>query len=318
MIILNLVSNKSLSDPRRPPGKRGRPRKVGAEPSADQMRRLQFIERAALWTGQVGRRAVAATFDVSVSHVTSDFHRYRTMAPRNLAYDVAEKCFRPTETFEPLFGTGDPATILSTIAASVLLPAQDRSRLLGFMPAADAVQPLPAEIDQALLVTICRAITAGTVLAINYQSMATPEAVERQFLPCALIFTGQRWLVRGWDGRHDAYRDLALARILRADVSPSAPQKLPRDTYWHDRATLQIALMDGLSHGQAEVTAREFGMHRESNGSFAVSIEPRQAMIPYVLDHLRLRPVDIASQAIPIRLRNYADIRKFDRLSMTG
>jgi predicted DNA-binding transcriptional regulator YafY len=317
VITLKQVNSDSLPELRRPAAKRGRPRKTaGAEPTADQMRRLKFIERAALWTGQVGRRAVASAFDVSVSHVTSDFHRYRKMAPRNLTYDVAEKCFRPTEMFKPLFDTEDPAAVLSTIAASVSLPSQDRGRLLGFMPSADVVQPLRAGIDQALLVTVCRAITTGAMLEINYQSLATPEAVARQFSPSALIFTGQRWLVRGWDGRHQAYRDLALARILRVDASLVTREELPRDDRWHDRATLQITLVDGLSDGQAEVTAREFGMHRQSDGSFAVSIEPRQALVPYVLDHLRLRPAEMVDQLIPIQLRNYADIRKFDRANV--
>lgn len=300
------------------PGKLGRPRKaVGAEPSADQMRRLLFIERAALWSGQVGRRAVAATFDVSISHVTSDFKRYRKMAPRNLSYDVAEKCFRPTEAFKPLFGTEDPAIILNTIAASAVLPNQDRGRLLGFTPSVDVVQALPAAIDQPLLVTVCRAITAGSSLDINYQSMATPEAIERLFAPHALIFTGQRWLVRGWDWRHHAYRDLALARILRA-ASTSAGEQLPRDDQWHDRSALEISMIDGLSPGQMEVTAREFGMGREPDGSFAVRIKPRRAMIPYVLDYLRLRPADHASRAVPIRLRNYDDIQEFDRSRVAG
>ena len=301
------------------PGKRGRPRKAaGAEPSADQMRRLRFIERAALWTGQVGRRAVAATFDVSISHVTSDFHRYREMAPRNLLYDVAEKCFRPTDTFKPLFGVEDPSSILSTIAASVDLPSQDRGRILGFSPPVDVVQALPVAIDQSLLVAVCRAITTGTALDITYQSMATPEAVGRLFTPHALIFTGQRWLVRGWDGRHQAYRDLALARILSAAASRDVREDLPRDVQWHDCAALEITLIDSLSPGQMEVTAREFGMHRGPDGRFAVRIEPRQAMIPYVLDHLRLRPADHAAQAVPIRLRNYGDIQKFDRPGAAG
>jgi len=313
------MSGASLSELSRMPGKRGRPRKAaGADPSADQMRRLRFIERAALWTGQVGRRAVAATFDVSISHVTSDFHRYREMAPRNLSYDVTEKCFRPTDSFKPLFGAEDSSSILSTIAASVALPSQDRGRLLGFTPSVDVVQALPVAIDQPLLVTVCRAITAGAVLDINYQSMATPEAIARLFSPHALIFTGQRWLVRGWDGRHQAYRDLALARILSAGTSRKVSEDLLRDDQWHDRAALEIGLIDGLSPGQAEVTGREFGMGREPDGSFAVRIEPRQAMIPYVLDHLRLRPADHVGKVVPILLRNYGDIREFDRPDAAG
>ncbi len=308
-----------LSNPVRIPAKRGRPRKaIGEEPSADQMRRLRFIERAALWTGQIGRRAVATTFDVSISHVTSDFHRYRKMAPRNLSYDVADKCFRPTASFKPLFAAEDPADILSIIAASAALPNQERGRLLGFAPPVDLVQALPVIVDQTLLVTVCRAMTAGTMLDIIYQSMATPESVARSFAPHALIFTGQRWLVRGWDSRHQAHRDLALARIVSARSVGEVGDALPRDDRWHDYATLEIGLKEGLSPGQAEVTAREFGMHRAADGVYFVRIEPRQAMVPYVLDHLRLRSTDQGGQAVPIRLRNYGEIRDFDRLGASG
>ena len=298
---------------KRTSAKRGRPRKrADAPPSADQLRRLQFIERAALWTGQVGRRAVATTFDVSIGHVTLDFQRYREMAPRNLSYDVAKKCFRPTDAFRPVFGNVEPASVLSTIAATASLSSQDRGRLLGFVPSVDTVQPVPAAIDRELLATVCRSITAGTMMTINYQSMSTPHPVERNFVPHALIFTGQRWLVRGWDGRHRAYHDLALARILSADQAGETEDP-PRDDRWHDRVRLKLGLAEGLSPGQAKVTAREFGMTLKDD-CYAVEIEPRQAMVPYVLDQLRLRPAETVGQSVPLRLQNYSDIMEFDRL----
>jgi predicted DNA-binding transcriptional regulator YafY len=146
--------------------------------------------------------------------------------------------------------------------------------------------------------------------------MVTPEATDRLFAPHALIFTGQRWLVRGWDGRHQAYRDLALTRILSAQTSSEIDEKLPRDDHWHDRVTLEISPTEGMSSGQVAVTAREFGMRLEPDESFAVRIKPRKAMIPYVLDYLRLRPADHTGQALPVRLRNYDAIREFDRPSV--
>lgn len=314
LVILNHVLRQSPSSVNpHVAAKRGRPRRTGnAEPSADQLRRLKFIERAALWTGQVGRRAVATTFDVSVGHVTLDFQRYREMAPRNLRYDVAEKCFRPSEVFKPIFGDEDPANVLNTIAATASLPQQERGRLLGFAPLVDAIQPIPVSIDQDLLISVCRGITGGTAMAVSYQSMNTPDPQPRTFSPHALIFTGQRWLVRGWDSRHEAFRDLALARLLTA-MEAGPANAIPRDDQWHDRATLEFDLIEGLSPSQAEVSAREFGMTLEKAGGYSVSIQPRQALIPYVLDHLRLRPSDVVGSLVPIRLRNYTVIRQFDR-----
>ena len=313
IVIIIWMSDATKVAARSPaPAGKGRPRKrAGAPPAADQLRRLQFIERAVVWTGQVGRRAVATAFDVSVGNVTLDFQRYRQIAPRNLVYDVIERCFRPTEQFEPIFGNENASTVLSTIAATVLLPDQDRSRLLGFLPPVDIVQPLPTAIEKDTLALICRTVTSGKGIAIEYQSMSTPHSVERSFWPHALIFTGQRWLVRGWDDRHENFRDLALARIVNS--SPiNKNRNLPRDDQWHNRARIVVGPADHLSEGQVRVTAREFGMS-EREGAMSVEIDSRQAMIPYILDYLKLRPADMSGGSLPIRLMNYPEIREFDR-----
>ncbi len=264
-----------------------------------------------MWTGQIGRRAVAETFDVSTGHVTQDFQRYRQLAPRNLAYDVGKKCFHPTDVFKPVFEISEPEDVLRTIAATVSLPSQDRGRLLGFDIPADIAGPLPASMDPDLLKSLCRAIMADGLLDITYQSMNTPEPVSRQFAPRALIQTGQRWLVRGWDERHRHFRDLALARILRADVAGPADQ-LPRDDWWHEYVFIALGLADGLSKGQAEVTAREFGM-KKVKGQYRVRIEARKAMVPYALDNLRPVSNSELSSQLPLRLLNYEAIKPFDR-----
>lgn len=312
---LNVIINRMITTIEatgRPSASRGRPRKSAGElPVADQLRRLQFIERAAIWTGQVGRRAVAAAFDVSVSNVTLDFQRYREIAPRNLTYDVTERCFRPTENFEPIFGDETASMVLSTIGATALLPEQDRSRLLGFLPPVDVVRPLPTAIEKDTLALVCRAITSGKGVAMDYQSMSTPDSVERDFWPRALILTGHRWLVRGWDERHADYRDFALARILSSTFI-NHTRNLPRDKNWHDRAKIVVGLADQLSEGQMLVTAREFGMSQRE-GRMLVEIDSRQAMIPYVLDHLKLRAAEQLGENVPIKLLNYKEICQFDR-----
>ncbi len=266
-----------------------------------------------MWTGRVGRRAVARAFDVSIGHVTNDFQRYRDLAPDNLSYDIGEKCFRPTSVFKPVFEADNSTDLLRIIAATTSLPAQDGSRLLGFEIAADAVHPLPVAVDEELLASVCRAITSGALVTIAYQSMNTPEPVSRAFAPHALIFTGQRWLVRGWGSRHADFRDLALGRIISAQ-SGREVSDFPRDGLWHDLATIKIGLADGLSPGQAQVTAREFGMKRVE-GNYSVCADIRKAMLPYVLDYLRVRPADSAANSLPLRLLNYADVKVYDRPS---
>ncbi|UCV28135.1 WYL domain-containing protein [Ferribacterium limneticum] len=234
------------------------------------------------------------------------------MAPQNLSYDIAEKCFRPTKQFKPIFAIDNPANLLTTIAATAWLPDQERGRLLGFALPVDGMPPFAVAIDRELLAAICRCITGETALQVSYQSLTTPEPVSRYFVPHALIFTGLRWLVRGWDGRHKAYRDLALARFVSARET-STFERGPRDEDWFELVSLHIATAKGLSCGQAEVTAREYGMKPDGDGGYLVELKLRRAVLPYVLDYLRLRPSDAFAAASPICLRNYSDVAEFDR-----
>ena len=82
-----------------------------------------------------------------------------------------------------------------------------------------------------------------------------------------------------------------------------------------DRTSARSAPIRAVRPRRRGVTAREFGMRCGADGSYTIRIEPLPTMIPYVLNHLRLRPADYAARAAPIWLRNYCDVREFDRSS---
>lgn len=294
--------------------RRGRPRKAaGAAPSPEQLRRLKFIEQAVLWTGRVGRRAVATTFDVSVGHVSQDFQRYRRLAPRNLRYDIEAQCYRPTSGFRPVFDPGNAGDLLATLAACTTLPRQERVRALGFEIPTAAVQSLPTYVDRDLLAALVRCIVGGSAMRLTYQSLETPYPVARTFAPHGLIFTGFRWLVRGWDERHRDFRDLAIARVLKLKDLGSLSACLPRDELWQEHTTFEIIPSPSLSASQVDVVAREYGMSQKEDG-WIVRLPVRRAMVPYMLDYLGLRPGQAAVRSIEtVNLRNYADLVTYDR-----
>ncbi|CTQ79502.1 hypothetical protein LA5096_06225 [Roseibium album] len=301
---------------RLPAKRRGRPaRKSGDPPSSVQQRRLVFIERALLWTGRVSRRAISTTFDVSMGHVSQDFQVYRKLAPSNLEYDLSSKCYTPSAAFQPVFCQEDPADILGLIASTAALPLQERTRVLGFSVACESLQTFPSGVQNDVLVDVLRAITSASAISVDYQSMNTPKPVTRVFWPHALIFSGHRWLTRGWDVRHNEYRDFAIGRILHSEKSAD-DRVLTRDNLWHDRIDIEFAVADRLSPTQAEVTAREFGMTRE-NGAYALRVNARKAMIPYLLDYWRIRPGSGETQAIPLCIENYSAINAYDRRDLS-
>jgi hypothetical protein len=294
--------------------RRGRPRKpAGARPSPEQLRRLKFIERSAYWSGRVGRRAVAHAFDVSLGHASQDFARYKQLAPSNLIYDNSEACYRPSGAFRPFFGAEPPEVLLEVLAASVGLPDAERARWLGFDAPAARVGPLPTRIAAQPTALILRAMLSGANLRFTYQSLESPEPAGRRVHPTGLIHTGRRWLLRAWDFDRAAFRDFAIARVLKAELLRVAPAA-PRDDDWHERIDLVVEPAPELSASQAAIIAREYGMALDADERWRLRHDVRRALLPYLLDHLGLRPGEGRVGDIrEVCLVNYSDLAAFDR-----
>ena len=66
-------------------------------------RRLEFIDFRLFWDGRFNRSDMAQTFGISAQQASADIAQYERIAPKNLAYDRAEKAYRRTEDFAPAF-----------------------------------------------------------------------------------------------------------------------------------------------------------------------------------------------------------------------
>lgn len=293
----------------------GRPAKAAdAPPSADQLKRLQFIERSAYWAGGVGRRAVATAFKVSLGHASQDFARYRRMAPRNLEYVPEDGCYRPTAGFRPQFAEHPPETLLEMLAVSVDWPVDERLRWLGFDAPTMAVGPLSSRVDAPTTALLFRAVASGKSLGFIYQSLQDPEPSARRLQPTGFIHTGRRWLLRGWDPDRQGFRDFALSRISKA--RERAALATPEDKLWSETSQLLIEPAEGLSPSQADVVAWEHGMSKSEDGIWQFRSNIRRVLIPYTLDFLSLRPGATRQGDVPnVRLMNYPDLEPYDRRS---
>lgn len=294
--------------------RRGRPRKApGARPSPEQLRRLKFIERSAYWAGRVGRRAVAHAFDVSLGHASQDFARYKELAPSNLVYDTGEACYRPSGNFRPFFGEESAEVLLEALAASVGLPDAERIRWLGFDAPAARVGPLPTRVALKPTAIILRALMSGVALRFTYQSLESPNPVLRRVRPTGLVHTGRRWLLRGFDFDRAAFRDFAVARVLKAELLRATPAA-PRDDDWHERIDLVIEPAPELSASQAAIIAGEYGMELDEHQRWRLRHNVPRALVRYQLDHLGLRPGEGRPHGIrEVQLINYSDLAPFDR-----
>lgn len=227
--------------------------------------RLAFVEVRTYFCGSVTRAQIEERFGVKPAASARDLIAYRELAPGNLRYNAALRCYQPTPDFAPAF-SHSPAHVLSwlrsgtgdglEVAAAQAVPCET---------AHDLVQP-----NLVTLATITRAISAGTVLEVNYLSLSSGTSVKR-LAPLALADTGYRWHLRAYDQSKNRFADFVLTRIESArptqEPIPDA-QKLAHDAQWNQIVPLElvphpdlpypaaIELDYGMSKGQLLMTVR--------------------------------------------------------------
>lgn len=238
-----------------------------------QRERLAFVEVRSYFCGSVTRAQIEERFGVKPASSARDLIAYRELAPGNLRYNAALRCYQPTPDFAPAF-SHSPAHVLGwlrsgtgdgfEVVAAQAVPCET---------AHDLVQP---NLDT--LATITRAITSGTVLEVNYLSLTSGASVKR-LAPLALADTGYRWHLRAYDQVRNRFADFVLTRIESArptqEPIPDA-QKLAHDTQWNRIVPLEVVPHPGLSHPAA--IELDYGM---TNGQLLMSI--RAPLVGYAL-----------------------------------
>jgi hypothetical protein len=238
-----------------------------------QRERLAFIEVRAYFCGAVTRAQIEERFGVKPAASARDLIAYRELAPGNLRYNAALRCYQPTPDFAQAFshssahvlswlrsGTGDGLEV----AAAQAVPCET---------AHDLVQP---KLDT--LATITRSITSGAVLEVNYLSLTSGASVKR-LAPLALADTGYCWHLRAYDQSKNRFADFVLTRIESArsttDAIPDA-QKLAHDAQWNHIVPLELVPHPGLPHPAA--IELDYGM---TNGQLLMPI--RAPLVGYAL-----------------------------------
>jgi hypothetical protein len=257
------------------PVKRKTDSDAAAIPQA-QRERLAYLEMRARFTGELRRPDIEARFGVRPAAASRDISAYREMAPRNLEYDPADRCYRPTGRFRPLMDM-PPERVLSWIS-------------MGF---GDGVEPRPRKAvpcegrgdlpppDMDVLAAVTRAIYGGRALRISYLSVSSGPA-ERVVAPVALADTGLRWHVRAFDRRNARFSDFVMRRIRSAEAM-SEPAKegesLADDEQWARMVDMEIVPHPGARWPQG--IEADFAME-----GGVLRLRSRAALVGYALRRL--------------------------------
>jgi len=259
----------------------------------EQLLRYRFIEIIALWEGRLTTRHLREVFGLGRQQASKDINNYkRSIGSGNLEYDTAAKGYRPSDTFSPVVSRGTAEEYLDIVAGS-----SEIQQVLGRLPdALTATEVLRAPVRQVspeILRPLISAAREARRVEVDYVSLNAPDREGRIIVPHTLVWTGQRWHVRGWCEKNQAYRDFVLSRFRgEPEIMDISEHTVHEDLDWHTWIDIVIAPDPRLSSAQQEVVAHDYAM---DGNQWRLSV--RAKLLPYYLKLLQIDPEDIKPDA---------------------
>ncbi|HYW55762.1 MAG TPA: WYL domain-containing protein [Polaromonas sp.] len=239
-----------------------------------QQERLAHIDFMLYFLGELRRQDVAERFGMGPSGVTRDIALYRRFAPGNCEMDPAEKVYRPTPNFQPLFKHSARRVLTALSEGFGEGLGEDWEAML------PSDTPLPLTLpDVAVLAPISRAINRKLAVKLHYTSVKSGKT-EKTLVPIALIDTGIRWHVRAYDRDHEEFRDYVLNRMenpVALENSPAGKGEMANDDEQWSRV-ISLALVPHPSHPRPGLVCMDYGMRDD-----VLKIKVRAANAGYML-----------------------------------
>lgn len=259
----------------------------------EQLLRYRFIEIIALWEGRLTTRHLREVFGLGRQQASKDINNYkRSIGPGNLDYDAAARGYRPSDTFCPVVSRGTVEEYLDIIAGS-----SDMHQVLGRLPnalaATEILRPPGRQVPPEILRPLIRAAREARRVEVDYVSLNAPDREGRIIVPHTLVWTGQRWHVRGWCEKNQGYRDFVLSRFRgEPDILDISEHTDREDLEWHTWVDVTIAPDPRLNSAQQDVVAHDYGM---IDKQWCLCV--RGKLLPYYLKLLQIDPHEARSDA---------------------
>jgi predicted DNA-binding transcriptional regulator YafY len=221
-----------------------------------QVDRLTFIDFRLFFLGELRRADLMERFSTGAAGATRDIALYREIAPNNCDLDNADKVYRPSESFVPVF-VHPVVRALTALSQGFGEVAADRTE-----PLVRCDFPTFLSLPNVnVLATITRAIHRGVAVKVAYNSN-TSGGSERELVPFALVNNGLRWHIRAFDRKSKSFRDFMLTRISKAELmedSVARPDEKPEnDVQWSRIIELELAIHPKAEH--PDVLAQDYEM----------------------------------------------------------
>lgn len=243
------------------------------ELSQVQRERLAYLELRVFFTGELRRADIETRFGVKPAAASRDISLYREIAPDNLDYDLASRCYVGAKNFAPFFEHRSDR-VLSWLAHGF-----GDGLDLGLKTQTPFDGPKHFfDPDLTTLAALTRAICARKAVTMHYVSVSSGSK-RRTVVPVALADNGLRWHLRAFDRSKNQFSDFVLTRLSQVsqlDGDVKEHEQLAADDQWMRMVELQLVPHPQMKWPQAVVL--DYGM---TDG--VLRVKTRAAMAGYVL-----------------------------------
>lgn len=237
-----------------------------------------LIELLAYWEGRVQPSQLANVNRISRQQASKRLASFMSTHPEALHYNRREKAYQPAETFSPRLITCEVGEYLSWVTG--------QSAHHEAIPANVCLTPPTRPVSPELMRPLIQALRSGRRIEVTYVSINNPNREGRIIVPHHLANTGQRWHLRAWCEKSQAFRDFVLGRFQDVgELLEKSPVTAEDDTAWQTKVTVTIAPDPRLTPAQRQVIEFEYGMH---NGQ--LDIQTRACLVSYKLQLLNINP----------------------------
>jgi len=267
----------------------------------NQEQRFRFIERHLLWGRKLQVRMIRDAFSVSRYQAGLDIKAYQKLAPENIKpYAPADRCYKPTLNFLPIFTPHEPQELLSIVKGGW----RENSSL-------EAVPQLHRNIKEGVLPAIMAALEHRWTVEVIYASATSPLGKKRVITPTAIAYVDNRIHIRAYCDSRKEYRDFVLSRFLTVPslLDDASGAQLPEDSKWNEKLIIKLIANPALNKDARTLIEREYGIDN------FISVEVRKTLVHYFLQ-TNLLPysqdsLDSAEKtpwAFPLAIENWTEV----------
>ncbi len=252
----------------------------------DLLLRYRLIEIIALWEGRLTTNHLCHGFGIGRQQASKDINTYlRELAPDNLSYDRHLKGYVPTRDFRPVVTQGNSDEYLDLLARNQSL-SQTFESLDVALPASTVLAVPKPMAEPSVVRALVAATRQGRRIEAEYFSLSRPEGNRYLIEPHTLVYSGQRWHLRGWSERDSEFRDFVLSRFrgTPAILNERSRHTIHQDDLWNRQVTVELRPDRRLTPDQQAIIARDFGMSGRR-----LTLQTRAALVGYMLALVGIR-----------------------------